>query len=347
MANQQPLSHDPHGNERASAEQTLDQGMHYVDVDEMDDGVMGDDFDRDALDRSDEADDAFHFDEDEALSADDDDGEQQDSAEQVAPVRRKLIWDKRRTRELFKRYHEQGDEEARELLITSHMNLVRFLAYKFKNRGEPIEDLIQVGTIGLIKAIDRFDLSRGLEFTTYATPTILGEIKRHFRDKGWSVRVPRRLQELSAKVTKATDALTQELQRTPTIDELAQYLEVTVDEVLEAMESGEAYSSVSLDSDSSGDDDAPSLLDRYGERDQRLDTSDDRMLIARTLSSFTPKEQEVIELRFLQGLTQIEIAERMGISQVQVSRLLRRTLKRMQEKIDPAGKLDTADILKH
>lgn len=140
---------------------------------------------------------------------------------EVAPRRRissrmpkgKLAWDKDRTRELFRRYKEEGDEEAREQLIMSHLNLVRFLASKFKNRGEPLDDLVQVGTIGLIKAIDRFDLSRGLEFTTFATPTIMGEIKRHFRDKGWSVRVPRRLQELSSKVNQVTDELTKELQR--------------------------------------------------------------------------------------------------------------------------------------
>ena len=122
-------------------------------------------------------------------------------------------WDKRVTRDLFYRYKEQGDEEARDQLVVNHLNLVRYLASKFINRGEQLDDLVQVGTIGLIKAIDRFDPSRGLEFTTYATPTITGEIKRHFRDKGWSVRVPRRLQELSTKVTHATDELTTALQR--------------------------------------------------------------------------------------------------------------------------------------
>ena len=247
----------------------------------------------------------------------------------------KLVWDKTRTRELFRRYKEKGDEEAREQLIVNHLTLVRVLAAKFNNRGEPLEDLVQVGTIGLIKAIDRFEPERGLEFTTYATPTILGEIKRHFRDKGWSVRVPRRLQELSAKVNQATDTLTQQLQHTPTVDEIADFLGVSVDEVLEAMESGEAYSSVPLEAGSSDDDDSVSVLDRYGQIDEDLASSDDRMLIDRVLREFTPKEQEVVRLRFLDGLTQAEIAERLDISQVQVSRLLRRTLKRMQEKIAP------------
>lgn len=250
----------------------------------------------------------------------------------------KLAWDKDRTRELFRRYKEEGDTEAREQLIVSHLNLVRFLASKFKNRGEPLDDLIQVGTIGLIKAIDRFDPERGLEFTTYATPTIMGEIKRHFRDKGWSVRVPRRLQELSAKVNQTTDELTKELQRSPSVEEIAERLGTSVDEVLEAMESSSAYSSVPLEAGgANGDEDAPSVLDHYASEDENLAFSDDRMVIEDAIRSFSPREQEVIRMRFIDGLTQVEIAERLGISQVQVSRLLRRTLKKVQEKIDPDG----------
>ena len=249
----------------------------------------------------------------------------------------RLAWDKDRTHELFRRYKEEGDEEAREQLIMSHLNLVRFLAAKFKNRGEPLDDLIQVGTVGLIKAIDRFDLSRGLEFTTYATPTIMGEIKRHFRDKGWSVRVPRRLQELSAKVNQATDELTKELRRSPSVEEIAQSLDVSVDEVLEAMESSGAYSSVSLETSSSDEEDAPSVIDRYATEDQALVSADDRMVLEDAIREFSPREQDVIRMRFVEGLTQVEIAKRLGVSQVQVSRLLRRTLKRIQEKIDPEG----------
>ena len=197
---------------------------------------------------------------------------------------------------------------------------------------------MQVGYLGLLKAIDRFDPERGLEFTTYATPTILGEIKRHFRDKGWSVRVPRRLQELSAKVNQATDALTAELQRSPKIEEIAEYLDASVDEVLEAMESSSAYSSVPLEGSGNPDgEDAPSVIDRYATEDSALAFTDDRLVIEDALKSFSPREREVIELRFLEGMTQIEIAERLGISQVQVSRLLRRTLKKIQDKIDPDG----------
>lgn len=247
----------------------------------------------------------------------------------------RLAWDKDRTRELFRRYKEEGDEEAREQLIESHLNLVRYLASKFKNRGEPMEDLVQVGSLGLIKAIDRFDPERGLEFTTFATPTIMGEIKRHFRDKGWSVRVPRRLQELSAKVNQATDELTSELNRTPTVEEVATRLGASVDEVLEAMESSSAYSAVPLEGGgASEDDDAPSVIDRFATEDTELISSDDRMVIEDTISSFSPREQEAIRMRFVDGLTQVEIAEKLGISQVQVSRLLRRALRRVQERLE-------------
>ena len=248
--------------------------------------------------------------------------------------RGRLAWDKDRTRELFRRYKEEGDEEAREQLIESHLNLVRFLASKFKNRGEPLDDLVQVGSLGLIKAIDRFDPDRGLEFTTFATPTIMGEIKRHFRDKGWSVRVPRRLQELSAKVNQVTDELTSELNRTPTVEEIAACLDTSVDEVLEAMESSSAYSSVPLEGGTTDDEDAPGIIDRFATEDEDLVSSDDRMVIEETIAGFSPREQDAIRMRFVEGLTQVEIADKLGISQVQVSRLLRRALRRVQEKLE-------------
>ena len=250
----------------------------------------------------------------------------------------KLAWDKARTRELFRLYKQEGDEDARGELVMSHLNLVRFLASKFKNRGEPLDDLIQVGIIGLIKAIDRFDPSRGLEFTTYATPTIMGEIKRHFRDKGWTIRVPRRLQELSAKVNSATDELTARLQRSPSIEEVAEYLGTTADEVLEAMESSSAYSSVPLEAQGGNeDDDAPSVIDRYASVDGDLEASDDRMVLEEVIGEFPEADQQAIRMRFIDGMTQVEIAKRLGISQVQVSRMLRRALRRIQDKIDPEG----------
>ena len=268
------------------------------------------------------------------------------SAAEASAARRRLrraskgkpAWDKERTRELFRRYKEEGDEEAREQLIVSHVNLVRYISAKFKNRGEPLDDLIQVGTIGLIKAIDRFDPSRGLEFTTYATPTIMGEIKRHFRDKGWTIRVPRRLQELSAKVNSATDELTARLQRSPSIEEVAEYLGTTADEVLEAMESSSAYSSVPLEAQGGNeDDDAPSVIDRYASVDGDLEASDDRIVLEEVIGEFPEADQQAIRMRFIDGMTQVEIAKRLGISQVQVSRMLRRALRRIQDKIDPEG----------
>ena len=250
----------------------------------------------------------------------------------------RAAWDKDRTRELFYRYKQKGDTDARDQLIVNHLNLVRFLASKFKNRGESLEDLVQVGTIGLIKAIDRFEPDRGLEFTTYATPTIMGEIKRHFRDKGWSVRVPRRLQELSAKVNQVTDELTNQLQRSPSVEEIAEHLGTTVDEVLEAMESSSAYSSVPLEGGgATEDEESPSVIDHYATEDADLAASDDRIVLEEAIADFSPRERDVIHMRFVDGLTQVEIAERLGVSQVQVSRLLRRTLRRIQDKIDPEG----------
>ena len=245
----------------------------------------------------------------------------------------KPAWDKERTRELFAEYRATGSHEARDQLVVNHLSLVRFLAARFRSRGEPLDDLIQVGTIGLIKAIDRFDPDRGLEFTTYATPTILGEIKRHFRDKGWSVRVPRRLQELSAKVSQATEELTNELQRSPSVEEIAAHLNTSADEVLEALESASAYTALPLDTPTGDDEDSPSLIDTYAAEDGELAATDDRMLIEEVLAGVPPREQEVIRMRFEQGLTQSEIAEKLGISQVQVSRLLRKTIAKLQERV--------------
>jgi len=251
---------------------------------------------------------------------------------------RKLSWDKKRTRELFVLYGENGDEAARDELITMYLNLVRYLAHRFRNRGEPIDDLIQVGTIGLIKAIDRFDLERKVEFTTYATPTIVGELKRYFRDKGWAVKVPRRLQELSFKVNQSIDKLTQKLQRSPSVQEIAEYLEVTSDDVLEAMETSEAYNFVSLEGNrSSNGDDSFSILEYIGEDDKLMAIVDDRATLAAAVKHLTAQEQRILYLRFFRGLTQTEIARQLGISQMQVSRLLRKTLKVLREHLTKGG----------
>ncbi len=247
---------------------------------------------------------------------------------------RKLSWDKAYTRELFRRYRLDGDEAARDELITMYLNLVKYLASRFRNRGEPVDDLVQVGTIGLIKAIDRFDIERQVEFTTYATPTIVGELKRYFRDKGWAIKVPRRLQELSFRVNQAVDALTQRLQRSPSIPEIAEYLEVTPEEVLEAMETSEAYNFVSLESDRGGEgSDSFSILEYVGKDDALMSAVDDRTTLQAAFRQLTPQEQRVLHLRFFEGRTQTEIARQLNISQMQVSRLLRRTLKVLRDNI--------------
>jgi len=247
---------------------------------------------------------------------------------------RRLVWDKARTRELFAHYRAHQDEESRDELITMYLNLVKYLASRFRNRGEPIDDLVQVGTIGLIKAIDRFDTTRAVEFTTYATPTIIGELKRYFRDKGWAIKVPRRLQELSFRVNQAVDRLTQELQRSPTILEIARYLDVSAEEVLEAMETSEAYNFVSLEGDRTSDGpDSFSILEYIGHDDQLMAVIEDRATLAEALKGLTAQEQRVLYLRFFQGLTQTEIASQLEISQMQVSRLLRRTLRVLRDGI--------------
>ena len=258
-------------------------------------------------------------------------------APRIRTPRGKNAWDKKITRELFRRYKDEGDEEARNQLVVNHLNLVRYLASKFINRGEQLEDLVQVGTIGLIKAIDRFDPERGLEFTTYATPTITGEIKRHFRDKGWSVRVPRRLQELSTKVSQVTEELTSELRRSPSVEEIAKRADITVDEVLEAMESSGAYSSVPLEGGGDDDDSTTSVIDQLGTDDAELSATDDRLLLEDVTRDFSSREKDIIRMRFEDGLTQSQIAKELGISQVQVSRLLRKTLARIHDKIGAVG----------
>lgn len=250
------------------------------------------------------------------------------------PQPRRLSWDKAYTRELFRRYRLEGDEDARDELITMYLNLVKYLASRFRNRGEPIDDLVQVGTIGLIKAIDRFDIERRVEFTTYATPTIVGELKRHFRDKGWAIKVPRRLQELSFKVNQAVDALTEKNQRSPAIPEIAEHLGVSSEDVLEAMETSEAYNFVSLESDRGGDGaDTFNILEYIGKDDALMAVVEDRTTLARALKKLTPQEQRVLYLRFFKGLTQTEIARELEISQMQVSRLLRRTLRILRENV--------------
>ena len=236
-------------------------------------------------------------------------------------------------RELLRRYHEQGDVAAREQLIEQYMSLVRSLARRYSYRGEQLEDLVQIGAIGLIKAIDRFDLSRGVELTTYATPNIIGEIKRHFRDKGWSVRVPRGLQELNVQLSRLIEQLTVQLGRSPTIPELAKAASVEEEEVLEALESGRAYSSLSLSGGGGGDDDELDPLESIGTDEHQYEVSEDRAVLAPGFRVLDERERRILHLRFFEGLTQSQIAQQVGISQMHVSRLIRRSLEKIREEI--------------
>jgi RNA polymerase sigma-B factor len=237
-------------------------------------------------------------------------------------------------RALLRRYHEEGDLAAREQLIEQYMSLVRSLARRYSYRGEQLDDLVQIGAIGLIKAIDRFDIERGVELTTYATPNIIGEIKRHFRDKGWSVRVPRGLQELNVQLSRIIEELTVELGRSPTIPELAKSAGAEEEEVLEALESGRAYSSVSLSAASGQDDDGElDPLESLGAEEPQYEVSEDRAVLAPGFRVLDERERTIIHLRFFKGLTQSQIAQQVGISQMHVSRLIRRALEKIREEI--------------
>jgi RNA polymerase sigma-B factor len=222
---------------------------------------------------------------------------------------------------------------ARGELVELHLPLVEHCARRFVNRGEPLEDLVQVGTIGLIKAVDRYDAERGVEFSTYAVPTILGEIKRHFRDKGGAIRVPRRLQELRMSIATATSDLSQGLGRSPTPTEIADQLGVAVDDVLEGMESANAYATLSLDAPAGHEDGIGSILDLIGTADEALDHVEIRESIRPLIENLPPRERQIVVLRFFRQMTQSQIAEEVGISQMHVSRLLARTLAEMRDSI--------------
>jgi RNA polymerase sigma-B factor len=244
--------------------------------------------------------------------------------------------DRMRARELFARLAAlpPGDPDRLRLrgeLVELHLPLVEYLARRFRNRGEWLDDLTQVATIGLIKSIDRFDLDRGVEFSTYATPTIVGEIKRHFRDKGWAVRVPRRLQELKLALTKAISDLAQREGRAPTVSELAEHLHMSEEDVLEGLESANAYSTVSLDAPDSGDEDAPAVADSLGMVDDSLEGVEYRESLKPLLERLPPREKKILLLRFFGNLTQSQIAAELGISQMHVSRLLARTLTQLRD----------------
>jgi RNA polymerase sigma-B factor len=234
-------------------------------------------------------------------------------------------------RELLRRYHDGGDTSAREELIQRHLPLVRSLSRRYAGRGESLEDIEQVGAIGLIKAIDRFELEREVSLATYATPNVVGEIKRHFRDKGWAIRVPRALQELNASMSGAIERLTGKLGRSPSIGEIAMELRTTPEEVLEAMEVGSAYSTVSLSSGPGDQELDP--LETIGDEDAEFERSEHRAALEPALDRLAPREREILRMRFEEGLPQTQIAQRVGLSQMHVSRLIRKSLTAMRNEL--------------
>lgn len=248
---------------------------------------------------------------------------------------------RRRSAELFALLRDESGAQGvpdpargpREALVHLHLPLVEHCARRFRNRGEPLEDLVQVGTIGLLKAIDRFDPERGVEFATYATPTIIGEVKRHFRDKGWAIRVPRRLQELRMSIVTATAELSQANGRSPTAAELADELGCSVEEVIEGLASTNAYSTLSLDA-GDGDDRTLSLAETLGADDENMAHVDIRESLKPLLADLEPRERRILLLRYFRNMTQSQIADEVGISQMHVSRLLSRTLVQLRESLE-------------
>jgi RNA polymerase sigma-B factor len=233
---------------------------------------------------------------------------------------------------LFVRWQQHGDQRAREELVERFLPLARNLARRYAGAREPFDDLLQVASLGLVKAIDRFDVNRGAAFSSFAVPTILGELKRYFRDLGWSVHVPRGAQEQALKVQEAQERLTNRSGRPPTVNELAQYLEFEVGDVLDALETAAAHHSASLDAPRQDrDGESGSLVDVFGEDDARYELVEDATTISVAAKELTPRERRVLALRFTGDMTQTQIAQEIGVSQMQVSRILRRALTQLRQ----------------
>jgi RNA polymerase sigma-B factor len=243
--------------------------------------------------------------------------------------------DKARTRRLLVRYHKHGDQNARERVIQEQLPLAEFLARKFAGRGEPLDDLTQVASVGLIKAVDRFDVDRKIEFSTYATPNILGEIKRYFRDKGWAMRVPRGLQELRQSAKEAIRNETVKTGRSPTLQELAEKLDTDIEGVAEALTLGRAYNTASLDAPVSQDEpDGDTIMDFQADDESPIEGLEDKILLQEAMEGLKGQQQEILKLRFNEGKTQTEIADHIGVSQMHVSRLLRRALEDLRVELE-------------
>ena len=239
----------------------------------------------------------------------------------------------REDRRLLLRYHEHGDQAAREELVERFLPLARQLARRYQRTNEPLDDLMQVASVGLVKAIDRFDPARGTAFSTYAVPTILGELKRYFRDSGWAVHVPRGMQERVMRLDTAAHELHRKLGRSPSAKELGGELGLTEEEVLEAMEAASAYDAVSLEqqrSDTDNGSSADTFQDKLGTEEERYELVEYGATIAPTLKALSARERLILHLRFVEDMTQSEIAERIGVSQMHVSRLIRRSLARLR-----------------
>jgi len=235
-------------------------------------------------------------------------------------------------RALLVAYLENGDVRARDRLVEEMMPLVRSLANRYAGRGEPTEDLIQVGAIGLVKAIDRFELEKGVELSTYAVPTIVGEIRRHFRDRTWGVHVPRRLKELSMRLSRTRDDLSAELGRSPTVAELAEAVGVDEEEVIDALQASKAYAPRSLDQPH--DDDEPARPTGLADEERGYAALERGSVVRQGLDTLDERERRIVVLRFLRGMSQSEIAAEIGISQMHVSRLLRKSLETMRGRLD-------------
>jgi RNA polymerase sigma-B factor len=234
------------------------------------------------------------------------------------------------SQELFERWRRDGHRDARDELIARFLPLARKLARRYVQSSEPYDDLVQVASLGLVKAVERFDPERGFAFTSFAVPTIVGELKRYFRDTGWAIHVDRGAQERARKINEARQAISARTGRPPRVDELAQYLELSEEEVLDGLQVAEAYGTVSLDAPLAGEEDA-SRIESIGDEDQRLGLVDDQTTIFAAAKHLPQREREILYLRFGEDLTQSEIAERVGVSQMQVSRLLRRSLHRLRQ----------------
>jgi RNA polymerase sigma-B factor len=235
-------------------------------------------------------------------------------------------------RELFARWQQDRDQAARDELVERFLPLARKLARRYTVAHEPFEDLLQVASYGLLKALDRFDVDRGNAFSSFAVPTIVGELKRYFRDLGWSVHVPRGAQELALKVQRTQEKLTTNTGRSPTVGELAQYLELSIEDVLEGLEAAAAHHSSSLDAPrDDGDGEPVTLVDTFGQDDAGLQLVEDATTVAAAMQTLSERERRVLHLRFFEDRTQSEIAEQIGVSQMQISRILRGAIARLSE----------------